>query len=91
MGEVVETVESVVSVAGGERMEPNVDAVKLASCKPNPVGIIRPTATRPAWYISSLMSMPTNSNIFPSVVSVPELRLSLTLYCLAKFFFVKYQ
>ena len=44
---VVVAVASVVSTDGGERIDPKVDAVKLASCNPKPVGIIRPIVTRP--------------------------------------------
>ena len=48
VGESLDIVESTASGAGGERIEPNVDAVKLASCKPKPVGIIRPNVAFPA-------------------------------------------
>ena len=69
VGEIVLVVESVVSAAGGDRIDPNVEAVKFANCRLKPDGIIRPTAYRPAWCISSLISIPTNSKGLTSVVS----------------------
>ena len=44
VGDMIAPDESTASdVVGGDRMEPNVEAVKLANCKLKPVGIIRPT------------------------------------------------